>query len=476
MLKKVLWAGIGIYLCLFAVTAQTRALPQFVDLVEANSPAVVNIAITQSLSPQKVLPKELQSPEAEELFDEFMKRFFDFDGQGGGRQPFDSSSSGSGFIFSADGYVVTNHHVIADADEILVKLSDGRELPASVVGSDQRTDIALLKVAAKKLPVLKMGTSDKLRVGEWVLAIGSPFGFDHSATAGIVSAKGRSLPSENYVPFIQTDVAINPGNSGGPLFNLEGEVVGINSQIYSRSGGFMGVSFAIPIDVALDVIEQLKSKGVVARGWIGIYIQELDSNLAQSFGLPKPEGALVARVMPEGPAARALEPGDVVLEFDGKKVDNAATLPLLVGKTPIGKQVDLKVLRGEERVSVALTIGSLPAEDPLKTSSQASSYAPISGVLGLEVSELDTAVRQQRQLDDAQSGVLVDKVIGEPARSTGIVSGDIITMLDGKPIDSIDTFRKLGAKLAIGKTVAVLIMRDGSARFLAMKIEANARQ
>ncbi|MEN9423147.1 MAG: hypothetical protein RL122_530 [Pseudomonadota bacterium] len=348
---------------LSAGTAFAHNLPQFTELVKRNSPAVVNISTKQSISPREMLLESLQSPETDEVFDALMRRFLERDGAGNSGQPFDfdSKSRGSGFIYSDDGYIVTNHHVVLGATGIKVALNDGRELPAQLIGSDERTDVAVLKVIANDLPVLKMGESDKLEVGEWVLAIGSPFGFDHSATAGIVSAKGRSLPDENYVPFIQTDVAINPGNSGGPLFNLAGEVVGINSQIYSRSGGFMGVSFAIPIDVAQGVIEQLKRKGSVSRGWLGVYVQAIDTKLAQSFNMAKPEGALVAEVMPDGPAAGMLNQGDVILRFDDKPVENSAALPLLVGSTAIGKTVELAVLRAGKYKAVSLTLTELPS-------------------------------------------------------------------------------------------------------------------
>ncbi len=475
MLKS--FAQVVLCACLLIVSGSlyARDLPQFTGLVKDNSPAVVNISTKQKLSPRKMLPEEFNTPEAEEFFDELMKRFFDPDGKGTSPFDFDSDSRGSGFIYSADGYIVTNHHVVADADEINVKLSDGRELKANIVGSDERTDVALLKVEATGLPVLKMGTSEGLEVGEWVLAIGSPFGFDHSATAGIVSATGRSLPTESYVPFIQTDVAINPGNSGGPLFNLEGEVVGINSQIYSRSGGFMGVSFAIPIDIALDVINQLKNKGRVSRGWIGVYIQELSPELAQSFNMFKPEGALVAQVMPAGPAANVLRQGDIILEFDGIHVANADALPPLVGKTALGKDVKLSILRDGERQNVTLKIAELPNEGNTKSAANPTQpqQAPVAGVLGMKLAPIDQASLQALNL---KGGARVDAVIGEPARKTGIVDGDIISEIDGQPVVSPESVQTIAAGLNAGKTVAVLVQRDGSARFLAMKIEANATE
>ena len=290
---------IAVSLCL-ASAAQARALPDFTGLVEQNSPAVVNISTTQKVRSPHPGSSGQDRPDLPEgtPFDDFFRRFFGNPDEGN-VPDFDAKSLGSGFIISPDGYILTNSHVIDDADKIVVRLSDRREFEAKVIGSDKRSDVALLKINASSLPVVKVGDSDKLKAGEWVLAIGSPFGFDHSVTAGIVSAKGRNLPSENYVPFIQTDVAINPGNSGGPLFNMDGEVVGINSQIYSRTGGFMGLSFAIPINTTMNVVTQLKTKGYVSRGWLGILIQDVTQELAESFNMKKPTGALVARVLPE---------------------------------------------------------------------------------------------------------------------------------------------------------------------------------
>jgi len=307
--------------------SDTVRLPDFTKLVEEHSKAVVNISTSQKERFGQKSPHDFNGgSDRNEIIDDLMRRFFEPPGNASPHGPSDKdvSSLGSGFIISEDGYIITNHHVIAGADEIIVRLSDRRELVAKVIGSDKRSDVALLKVEAKNLPILETGSSKNLKVGEWVVAIGSPFGFDHSVTAGIVSAKGRSLPSENYIPFIQTDVAINPGNSGGPLFNLKGEVVGINSQIYSRTGGFMGVSFAIPVDVAKRVVEQLKSKGKVSRGWLGVFIQEITPDLATSFGLKSPKGALIVEVMKEGPAKGILQQGDIVIKFDGKEIADAS--------------------------------------------------------------------------------------------------------------------------------------------------------
>ncbi len=321
--------------------AMSRELPDFTALVRENGPVVVNISTKQSAhsAPTTHDFSVPDLPEDSPLQD-FFRHFFGDDGE----MPDDalqSRSLGSGFIVSADGYVLTNSHVVDGADEIVVRTSDRREFVATLVGTDKRSDMALLKVEGEGLPVARIGSSKDLQVGEWVLAIGSPFGFEASATAGIVSAKGRSLPTENYVPFIQTDVAINPGNSGGPLFNLNGEVVGVNSQIYSRTGGFMGLSFAIPIDVAMDVVNQLKTKGKVSRGWLGVLIQDVTRELAETFGMKQPRGALVAQVLPNSPAAAAdLRPGDVILSFNGREVPTSSALPPLVGMTAVGETAD----------------------------------------------------------------------------------------------------------------------------------------
>jgi serine protease Do len=342
--------------------AAEPSLPDFTALVKANTPGVVNISTTREAEMSE-LPPGLRIPKLpdDNPLNEWLRKFFGEENDG--QAPYDAESLGSGFIVSEDGYIVTNRHVVEDADEIVVRLSDHRELAAHLVGQDIYSDIALLKIKADQLPVLKIGDSGDLRLGEWVLAIGSPFGFDHSVTAGIVSGKGRSLPRENYIPFIQTDVAINPGNSGGPLFNLDGEVVGINSQIYSRTGGFMGLSFAIPIEMAMDVVEQLKTKGSVLRGWLGVYIQEVTNGLAESFNMDRPTGALIARVLPGGPAQQAkLRVGDVILRYAGKRVSNSAALPPMVGRTPIGSNVQLELIRDGKRITQDVIIGELPGQ------------------------------------------------------------------------------------------------------------------
>src|SRR5438874_7922948 len=345
------------------VLAQTQVLPDFTRLVEEQGGAVVNISTTQAVRRAAVPQVPGPGIEDEEVL-EFFRRFIPRQQPPGPGTPRpESRSLGSGFIISQDGYVLTNAHVVEGADEINVKLTDKREYKAKVIGADKRTDIALIKIDTTGLPAVRFGDPTKLKVGEWVVAIGSPFGFENTVTAGIVSAKGRSLPQENFVPFIQTDVAINPGNSGGPLFNMRGEVVGINSQIYSRTGGFMGLSFAIPIDVALDIQKQLRDKGRVARGRIGVVIQEVTRDLATSFGLERPRGALVNSVEKGSPADRAgIEASDIIIGFDGKPVQNSSDLPRLVGSTRPGSQAAVEVWRKGAARKLSISVGELQEE------------------------------------------------------------------------------------------------------------------
>jgi len=351
-----------------------------------------------------------------------------------------------------------------------VRLSDRRELKAKIVGTDPRSDVALLKVEADNLPIVRIGRSAKLKVGEWVMAIGSPFGFDHSVSVGVVSAIGRNLPTENYVPFIQTDVAINPGNSGGPLFNAAGEVVGINSQIYSRTGGFMGLSFAIPIDVAMDVVKQLKTHGKVVRGWLGILIQDVNRELAESFGMDHPEGAVVLKVMPDSPAAKAgLQVGDVVIEYNGKRIHQSSDLPLEVGRTPIGKTVPVTVIREGKRKTLKVTIAELPAEEELaEKTGQTHPDKVKTDRLGLVVEKLSDA--QRKKLGAGKRGVLVRKVIKGPAREAGVHPGDVILMINNKDVTDPAQFRKLVKALPAGRSVPVLIKRGDAPMFLPLKI------
>ena len=454
---------------LLANFAYAVALPDFTELVEQASPAIVNISTVRNGNGNG----EGAGPHSgQEQIPEIFKHFFGERGFEGREheQPRRShpQSLGSGFIISADGYVLTNHHVVKGADSILVRLSDRRELEAVLVGSDPRSDLALLKLDAKALPVVKIGNSDRLKPGEWVLAIGSPFGFDHSVTAGIVSATGRSLANENYVPFIQTDVAINPGNSGGPLFNLEGEVVGINSQIYTRSGGFMGLSFSIPISMAMEVVEQLKLNGQVARGWLGVIIQEVNRDLAESFGLDRPRGALVAKVLPDSPAEAAeLHEGDVIVAFNGEPVERSAELPPLVGRIVPGKTVELDLVRSGRNITIALKVGMLPEEGAMQKVG-GSAPAADSNPLNVQVAAIEPERAEQWNLS---GGVVVRAVQPGPGAEAGLVVGDVITMLNGRAIDDLESFAEVAAKLPKGKAVPVRIVRRGSPLFLPLKVK-----
>ncbi|NWL79004.1 serine peptidase [Pseudomonas taiwanensis] len=459
-------------LLLLGQTLVARAeLPDFTPLVEEASPAVVNISTRQKL-PQRGAAGAPVMPDLEGL-PPMLREFFERNmpqvprNPQGGRQR-EAQSLGSGFIISKDGYVLTNNHVVADADEIIVRLSDRSELEAKLIGADPRTDVALLKVEGKDLPIVKIGKSDELKVGSWVLAIGSPFGFDHSVTAGIVSAKGRSLPNENYVPFIQTDVAINPGNSGGPLFNLDGEVVGINSQIFTRSGGFMGLSFAIPIDVAMSVADQLKSEGKVSRGWLGVVIQEVNKDLAESFGLDKPAGALVAQVQEGGPAAKGgLQVGDVILSMNGQPIVVSADLPHLVGNLKPGSKIQLEVVRGGSRKSLDMAIGALPEEGDEMAAATGDGVERSSNRLGVSVVELTD---EQKKSLDIQGGVVIKEVQDGPAAMMGLRPGDVITHLNNQAITSAKAFTQVAKDLPKNRSVSMRVLRQGRASFITFKL------
>ncbi|HFD92418.1 MAG TPA: DegQ family serine endoprotease [Gammaproteobacteria bacterium] len=458
-----------------ALWAAARDLPDFTDLVEKARGTVVNISSTQKITRGRGFGPfdDPHGRRPETPFDDFFRRFFGDEYGDGGPEEFYDKSLGSGFIISEDGYILTNNHVIRGADEVIVKLSDKREFVAEVVGSDKRSDIALLKIDADGLPVARIGDSNKLKVGGWVLAIGSPFGFDYTVTAGIVSAKARSLPNENYVPFIQTDVAINPGNSGGPLLNMEGEVVGINSQIYSRTGGFMGLSFAIPIEVVMDVVEQLKTSGHVVRGWLGILIQDVTRELAESFGMEKPIGALVARVLPDSPAEDAgIKVGDVIVEYDGREVESSSALPPMVGSTKVGEKVKVKIIREGKAKTLKVRISELPEDDEIKLARDNGD-----GTSEVRIKRIDVVVseltEEQKQEQDDKTGVYVDAVKSGPASRAGIRRGDIIIKFNGKDVESVKHFKELVEDAPEGKPVPVLILRRGSPIFLALKIAGD---
>jgi serine protease Do len=449
-----------------AVENLVRALPDFSPLVEKYGPAVVNVEVVEKAQPQGG-PQGL-SPN--DPFYDFFRRFgipTPDQGQRGNAPPV--RGAGSGFIVSADGYILTNTHVVGNADEVTVRLTDRREFPAKVVGADERTDVAVIKISAANLPTVKLGDPSKVKPGQWVLAIGSPFGFENSATAGIISATSRSLPSDNYVPFIQTDVAVNPGNSGGPLFNLQGEVIGINSQIFSRTGGYMGVSFAIPIDVARNVEDQLVKTGKVVRGRIGVTIQDVNAQLAESFGLDRPRGALVSSVEKDGPAAKAgLQPGDVILAVNGKPIERYGELSGNIAAMKPGTDATVDVWRSGKRISVTVKVTELKEQQGQTAKSgggkQKEHATNQAAQLGLTVRQLDS---QEKEQAETQGNLVVEEVTG-PAASAGVQPGDIILGVNGKRVKTVKELQD-EAKSS-GKNVALLIQREDAQIFVPLRI------
>ena len=445
-------------------------LPDFTKLVENNKASIVNISTVKK---NKNVNKNPNPNVPNDELNDFLRKFFGDKGFDGPerKQPRQSQSVGSGFIYSSNGYIITNHHVIADADQIIVRLKDKRELDAQLIGSDPSSDIALLKIKAKNLKPVKIGKSENLKVGQWVLAIGSPFGFESTVTAGIVSAIGRSLPNDNYVPFIQTDVAINPGNSGGPLFNLDGEVIGINAQIFTRSGGFMGLSFAIPMDVADNVINQLKESGKVSRGWLGVYIQEVTNNLAKSFGMKNPSGALISKIIPDGPASKSdLKVGDIILKFDNKKIDTSSSLPPIVGNTKIGKNVTIEILRNGVKKNIKFKVQELPIQTTAKTSKPVPKTVS-KKILGMTIENLTDVERDSLNIEN-NLGIKVKEILGNPAYDSGLIKNDIIYQISGQNIKNISQFEKIVKKMRKGDFASLLVRRSqGNSLYLAIKIE-----
>ena len=446
-------------------------LPDFRKLVRQNEPAVVNISSSQTparktvarpnagLAPGLPLPPGMENP-----YLEFFRRFFQERPELPGERQ--ANSLGSGFLISADGYILTNAHVARDADKIIVRLSDQRERPAKVIGADDMTDVALLKIDGDNLPLVKIGDSDALEVGEWVLAIGSPFGLEHTATQGIVSAVGRNLPSGAYVPFIQSDVAVNPGSSGGPLFNLRGEVVGINSQIYSSTGGYMGLSFAIPIKLAMQVAEQMKSTGEVTRGWLGVLLQAVNNDLAEAFHLDRPRGALVAQILPDSPAASAgFKLGDIILRYGGEPVEDSSQLPRMIGVTPVGKTIAMSILRNGEPLEIKATIARLEAapEEPVPTMDEHNDPS-----LGLTVADLSND--QRRTLGPEEQGVLVTALDEGPAANAGLYPDDILLEINHTAVKSANQFVELVKELPKGKAIPLLVRRENETLYLAVRL------
>ena len=453
-----------------AATPLVQGLPDFTALVDRYGPAVVNVQVTERRettagrgAPRGVDPND--------PFSEFFRRFGipnpNLPNAPRGNAP-PARGEGSGFIVTGDGYIMTNAHVVRGAQEVVVKMTDRREYPAKVIGFDDRTDVAVIKIEAANLPTVRLGNPDSLKPGQWVVAIGSPFGMENSVTAGIVSATSRSLPDDPYVPFIQTDVAVNPGNSGGPLFNLNGEVVGINSQIYSQTGGFMGLSFAIPIDVANNVREQLVKSGRVQRGRIGVGIQPVSAALADSFGLDRPRGALVGSVEPEGPADKAgLKSGDIILSVDGRQVERDAELPSIISSVKPGKQVQLEVWRDRKPLKFSVGVVELQPEGLVATSTQ---QGPGEGgtpdALGLSVRPLAAEERNQVKTE----GNLVVEDVSGPAQAAGVRPGDIILGVNGTRVRTVAEL-SAAAKKSTGKTVALLVQREDAQVFIPLRTE-----
>ena len=461
MFKRSLLFFLG---ALFAGSVWSAELPDFTALVEKQGAAVVNVSTTQIIEAPQGLQGFPNLPE-NDPFNEFFRRFAPQM-----PQQRESRSLGSGFIINTEGYILTNAHVVDRADKITVRLTDKREFKATVVGADKRTDVALLKIEASGLPQVVLGNPEQLKVGEWVLAIGSPFGFDSSVTAGIVSAKGRSLPQENFVPFIQTDVAINPGNSGGPLFNLKGEVVGINSQIYSRSGGYMGLSFAIPIDVAMDVVAQLRATGKVTRGRIGVSIQEMTRELADSFGLAKAEGALISGVERGGPADRAgVRASDVILKFNGKPVTSSADLPRIVAATKPGSEVGVLLWRKGSTLKVSIIVGEIQDAAGKQATDNQGGDSPSQSIarLGLNVTELNAEQKAELQVG---GGLLVLEAKGAAARAD-LQRGDVILAIGNIEILSVKQFNEILKQVAPGRNIALLVRRNGGTMYIPIRLD-----
>ena len=455
-----------IFLCALALSFSSSKvaaeLPDFTEIVDSASPAVVKVLVEYESENSRYSEQLEEIPEA-------LRRFFDF--RGGPPVPRERAGMGSGFILSGDGYIVTNNHVVENARQVIVRLPDRQEFDAEVVGTDPRSDLAVLKIDATRLPTLELAANEDVKVGQWVLAIGSPFGLDFSVTAGIVSALGRSLPTEsgdNYVPFIQTDVAINPGNSGGPLFNLDGDVIGVNSQIFTRSGGSIGLSFAIPVSVVRNVFTQIRENGVVERGWLGVSIQDVDRNLAESFGLDRPQGALIAQVGRGSPAEQAgLQPGDIIISFDGESIETSADLPHVVGLIAPGTVVTATIVREGQEETVDVEVGGLGADEMARVDAGVSPDGSVS-LLGMRFGDAEPEVLSGLGIS---GGVAVLEVApGSPADEAGGLVGDILTRLGNRPISRAADLEDAAAELEAGKSVPARLIRGGSPLFIGIRV------
>ena len=453
---------ISLSIFIISGNAHAASYPDFTRIVEDNMPAVVIVNATRSANVSN--NNDFQNPPGmPDEFNDLFKKFFDERQKSPKRgQP----SSGSGFILSSDGYIMTNHHVVNGSDNITILTNDQVTYDAKLIGSDKRSDLALLKINARNLPVVKIASMDNVKLGEWVLAIGSPFGFNQTVTAGIVSGKQRKLAGDNYVPYIQTDVAINPGNSGGPLFNLSGEVIGVNAQIYSRTGGFMGVSFAIPSDTVNDVYYQLKTKGKVSRGWLGVYIQEIDNKLAKSFGMDKPKGALVSKIIPNSPAEKAkLQQGDVILKFNGTDIKKSTDLPLVVGQARVGESFKVQIIRNRMTLNIPITLEELPTEE--KIASIDTKKVIVDSISGIAVKNLTLNEKNTLQV---KSGVLVTDIDESINNKYDLKQGDIITKINNKIINNVDDFTKILNSVKNNSYANLLVYRQSTPLFIALKI------
>jgi serine protease Do len=473
------FAGMLLVMAGITVTSTTPSVavvPEtFADVVDRVAPSVVYITTARTSAPVR---RGFPSPEAPEGFEEFFRDFFE---RGPQQAPRPGNAVGAGFVISPDGYVVTNNHVIAEADEITVVFSDESRYEAELIGTDTKTDIALLKIGSERpLPIVEFANSDQVRVGDWVIAIGNPYGLGHSVTAGIVSAIGRDINAGPYDDFFQIDAPINRGNSGGPSFNLEGQVIGINTAIFSPSGGNVGIGFTIPANLAVPVIDSLKRSGRVERGWLGVRIQTVTEEIAESLGLDATEGALVASVTPDGPAEEAaIEPGDVIIEFDGKQIDRMRGLPRIVAETPVGKAVEVIVWRRGERVPVEVELGELPDEEEIAALSQEGADAPPVAsldTLGFTVATLDDELRARFELEpDVEGVVIVDVTEGGPASEESLRPGDVIREVTQEEVASpADVVAKVEqAREADKRSVLMLVDRGGDLRFVALRFGAG---
>jgi len=450
---------------LYSSNTFSASYPDFTEIVEQNMPAVVIVNATRSINASNEQKQFQAPPGMPDEFNDLFKKFFDENQKNPERR---TPSSGSGFILSTDGYIMTNHHVVNGADKILILTNDQTSYEAELIGSDKRSDLALLKIDARNLPTVKIASGDNVKLGEWVLAIGSPFGFNQTVTAGIVSGKQRKLAGDNYVPYIQTDVAINPGNSGGPLFNLSGEVIGVNAQIYSRTGGFMGVSFAIPSDTVNDVYFQLKTNGKVSRGWLGVYIQEIDDKLAKSFGMKKSKGALVSKVLPDSPAEKAkIQQGDVILKFNNQNIAKSTDLPLVVGQSKVGKTFKIQIMRNKMLMNLSVKLEELPTEDKIAAIGSDSKKIISNAISGITVKDLSLEDKKNYKLSN---GVMVTNINQAINNNYDLKLNDIITKINNKIINNSNDFSDAMMNAKNNSYVNLLVYRQTTPLFIALKI------